>query len=252
MPIPPAPPQLGGLGVPGLALAKTPASTRAPTGCEMPRGQNKTGPYMSQPQTVHLEELAQLGVRLAGVLHDKVLQTLVATAYLAEDPDTSREDLVGHVRQATAELRLVIGRLQAPACAGDELATSLGTLARRLDVGEQLRVTVTPHGDLSEMGQVAGLALYRIAQEGAANVAHHGAVGQATITVSHDPVADTVLLEVADTGVGFDQAAAHPAGMGFPLMCFYARSAGGTVSIRSTPGRGTLVSATVPRVTPAS
>jgi hypothetical protein len=46
------------------------------------------------------------------------MQTLVATTYLAENPTTSRRDLVMYLRQATHELRCVIDRFAAPEPAG--------------------------------------------------------------------------------------------------------------------------------------
>jgi hypothetical protein len=41
------------------------------------------------------------------------MQTLVGTIYLAESPDTSRRDLVEHLRRATQELRCFIDGLAA-------------------------------------------------------------------------------------------------------------------------------------------
>ena len=49
-----------------------------------------------------------MGSQVAQTLHETVMQTLVATTYLAESPTTSRRDLVRYLRQATHELRCVI------------------------------------------------------------------------------------------------------------------------------------------------
>jgi hypothetical protein len=50
---------------------------------------------------------------VAQALHETVLQTLVATTYLAESPNTSRQDLVEYLRQATNELHCFIDGLVA-------------------------------------------------------------------------------------------------------------------------------------------
>lgn len=50
---------------------------------------------------------------MAQTLHETVMQTLVATTYLAESPTTSRSELVRHLRQATHELRCVIDHFAA-------------------------------------------------------------------------------------------------------------------------------------------
>jgi hypothetical protein len=51
--------------------------------------------------------------RTSATLHETVMQTLVATIYVAESPNTSRRDLVEYLRQATHKLRCVIDGLAA-------------------------------------------------------------------------------------------------------------------------------------------
>jgi hypothetical protein len=65
--------------------------------------------------------LAQMRSHVAQTLHETVMQTLVATTYLAESPTTSRRDLVRYLRQATHELRCVIDHVAASE-AGSERA----------------------------------------------------------------------------------------------------------------------------------
>ena len=67
-----------------------------------------------EPQDAHRQALSQVKDHVAQTLHETVMQTLAATIYLAESPDTSRQDLVEYIRQATHELRCVIDDLAVP------------------------------------------------------------------------------------------------------------------------------------------
>ena len=61
-----------------------------------------------EPQDANTLALSEVKSHVAQTLHETVMQTLVATTYLAESPITSRREVVGYLRQATHELRCVI------------------------------------------------------------------------------------------------------------------------------------------------
>ena len=91
--------------------------------------------------------------------------------------------------------------------------------------------------------------LFRIAQEGLNNVAHHAQAGRVAVRLRCDKV--TTRLEIEDDGVGFDPAVAlqaDPAGPGWGLVGIQERVAlaGGEFQIESTPGRGTTLRVAVP------
>lgn len=67
-----------------------------------------------EPHDARLRSAGQVRNDVAQTLHETVMQTLVATTYLAESPNTSRRDLVQCLRQATQELRCVIDRFATP------------------------------------------------------------------------------------------------------------------------------------------
>lgn len=68
----------------------------------------------ADPPTAHTQSPSEVRNHVAKSLHETVLQTLVATTYLAESPRTSRQDLVEYLRQATNELHCFIDGLIAP------------------------------------------------------------------------------------------------------------------------------------------
>jgi len=74
----------------------------------------------AEPQDARATALPKVSSHVAQTLHETVMQTLVATTYLAESPRTSRRDLVRYLRQATHELRCVIDHVAASE-AGSEL-----------------------------------------------------------------------------------------------------------------------------------
>nr|WP_234442227.1 histidine kinase [Streptomyces sp. NRRL S-1448] len=87
-------------------------------------------------------------------------------------------------------------------------------------------------------------ALLRIAQGALANVREHAAARTVTLTLSY--LDDQVVLDIADDGRGFTTAAAQGRGHGLPAMHARMRQLGGTLTIESAPGEGTVLSAAVP------
>ncbi len=93
------------------------------------------------------------------------------------------------------------------------------------------------------------LALYRIAQECLQNVVKHAEADRARLTFAVDD--GVARLEIVDDGKGFDTFE-HPLGSdemgGYGLLSMAERAeiVGGRLHIRSRPGAGTTVTATIP------
>jgi signal transduction histidine kinase len=88
-------------------------------------------------------------------------------------------------------------------------------------------------------------AVFRIFQEILTNIARHS--GATTVKMVLRPDDDTLLLEVTDDGKGFKEPEiGRPASLGLLGMRERALAAGGTVEIKSAPGKGTTVSLRVP------
>ncbi len=93
------------------------------------------------------------------------------------------------------------------------------------------------------------LALYRIAQECLQNVVKHAEAERARLTFAVDD--GVARLEIVDDGKGFDTFE-HPLGSdemgGYGLLSMAERAeiVGGRLHIRSRPGAGTTVTATIP------
>lgn len=94
------------------------------------------------------------------------------------------------------------------------------------------------------------IVLYRVAQEALTNVARHARASSARVELTE--TAETVVLEVHDDGVGFDPAAEEQQGgldhFGLAGMRERVELAGGTWTMWSRPGAGTVLTASLPKV----
>jgi signal transduction histidine kinase len=83
------------------------------------------------------------------------------------------------------------------------------------------------------------IEVFRIVQEGLANVRKHARATQAAVTIGERPFGERYVT-ITDNGEGFD-GGDTPAGQGLKNMRARAESIEGGFSLRSTPGRGTAL-----------
>jgi signal transduction histidine kinase len=196
-----------------------------------------------------LEERA----RLARELHDAVSQKLfsirvkarAATVLVSRDAGRATaemESIAALSGQAHAELRAVIDGLAPPDLAAGGLAGSLRSYAVLAGRTYGVKVMFTAC-DVPALGPQRETALYRIGQEALHNALRHS--GASEICVSLQPAGRRLVLQVADRGRGFAPDAA-PGGLGLASMRERAAAAGGTLTVRSAPGEGTVVRLAVP------
>ncbi|WP_454793370.1 GAF domain-containing sensor histidine kinase [Mycolicibacterium lutetiense] len=202
-------------------------------------------------QVIQAQEIERR--RLAGDIHDGISQRLVTLSYRldaaarAVDPHAVAEQLAA-ARELVAltlqEARAAISGLRPPVLDDLGLSGGLASLARsipRIPIDVDLAETRVP--DHIE------LALYRIAQECLQNVVKHAEADRARLTFSVDD--GVARLEIVDDGKGFDTFE-HPLGSdemgGYGLLSMAERAeiVGGRLHIRSRPGAGTTVTASIP------
>jgi signal transduction histidine kinase len=187
-------------------------------------------------------------------LHDSVLQTLYGIALGAESirslvPRESErvppvaEYVVHLARSALEEMRALILELRPEALAQDGLVASLRRLVAPMASRHGLRVTLDV-GPEPAVSLEAKEALFRIAQEALHNVARHARANQVRLLLASRD--GSVVLQVADDGVGFDVAAEFEGHLGQKTMRERAELVGGTLEVTSAPGSGTGVLARVP------
>jgi PAS domain S-box-containing protein len=192
---------------------------------------------------------------LARELHDSVTQALFSMTLLSRtiemlidrDPAAAREQL-GSLRElqreALAEMRALIFELRPGNLEQDGLIHALRTHTAALQGRIGLPVVVT-----SEVGERLPIeleeVLYRIAQEALHNIVKHAAARQVRLDLA--PVGDGIRLRIEDDGRGFDPAAVPDGHLGIAGMRARAEKIGISLTVRSTPGKGTTVDIVVPQ-----
>ena len=197
--------------------------------------------------------------RLARELHDSVTQSLHSSILLAEAGQrlASRGDLertrvyltrLGEInQQALKEMRLLVYELRPLHLRNVGL---VGALQHRLDAVELragVNVNLAVDGEI-ELPPDVEETLFRIAQEALNNALKHAAPTSIMVTVHIEGESPNkrVELDIIDDGRGFDPTAlGDEGGLGLVSMRQRVENIGGVLDIRSMPGEGTHVRASV-------
>ncbi len=194
--------------------------------------------------------------RIAWELHDNLNQRL---ALLSIEMDLLSQ--MASVRET--ELRL---RLQRAALNISELSSDLHKLSYRLHPAKldqlglgaaaaslccelcqrsRIRIRYVESQIPGDLHPDAALCMYLLIQEALLNIVRHSGALSAQVDLFLE--CGNLKLIVTDSGTGFDlNAAQHKGGLGLISMEERVRLVHGTLNIRSRPGSGTMVAATVP------
>jgi signal transduction histidine kinase len=188
--------------------------------------------------------------RLAADIHDTLAQGFTSILMLIQatqaeldgsNPRAARHlDLAARTaRENLAEARALVADLAPAQLDGSTLHDALRRLSQAPGVDASFGLSGTPR----PLPMATEVVLLRVCQEALANVRKHACARSAAVRLGYDSVA--VLLEVSDDGAGFDQASVN-GGYGLRGMRTRVAEAGGTLTVHSSPGAGTRVSAMVP------
>jgi PAS domain S-box-containing protein len=191
---------------------------------------------------------------LARELHDEVGQSLtglqLALKAGADLPPGQRAEGLARAQRLVAEL---MGQLRDLSQAlRPTMLDDLGLLPAllwhfgRYTAQTAVRVAFEHHGLGGRFPPAVETAAYRIVQEALTNVARHARAGEASVAVWHD--GGRLRLRVEDRGAGFDPEAVRARGAGCGLSGMRERAAllGGRLTVKSTPGAGTCLTAELP------
>jgi two-component system NarL family sensor kinase len=193
--------------------------------------------------------------RLAREIHDTLAQGLTATALQLESADAlldagsegAHEPLrraLSLTRSNLEEARRSVLDLRAAPLEGRPLSEALKTLVDRWEAETGINARYGAVNGSRPLPPSVEAALYRICQEALTNVARHAEVGRATVRLVATP--DQVRLVVEDDGRGFDASEVSEGSHGIVGMRERAEVLGGSLQVRSEPGAGTRIEATVP------
>src|SRR3712207_3943972 len=195
--------------------------------------------------------------RLAREIHDTLAQGLTATALQLESADalldagSDAQKARGPLRRALSltrsnleEARRSVLDLRAAPLEGRPLSEALTALVERWEAETGIAARYRAVNGSRPLPPRVEAALYRICQEALTNVATHAGAGRVTVRLVATP--DRVRLVVEDDGRGFDASDVPEDRHGLVGMRERAEMLGGTLEVRSDPGAGTRIEATVP------
>lgn len=195
--------------------------------------------------------------RWARELHDESLQSLASLRVLlaaarrseAGDLDQLLSQGIEQVDRAIAEMRRLIADLRPSILDQLGLGPALEALGERTRSSGEVEVEVNFDLDFeagrhdSRLAGEVEDAVYRLVQEALNNSVRHGKAELVRVDVSENE--GDLRVRVSDLGHGFDPRV--PAqGFGLIGMRERAKLAGGTLHLRSAPGKGTTVTAVIP------
>ena len=201
--------------------------------------------------------------RLSRDIHDTVAQglssiSLLASAALsngraADAAEASRalSQIDSIARDNLVEVRRIVAALAPAELDEGALASALRRMLERL--AEETGIATALHVDdeFPALPTTVEVALLRTAQSALANVRLHADAGR--VVVNLVDVEDSVRMDVADDGRGFDATSwdsasggAGAGGYGLHSMRARLRELGGGLDVESAPGEGTALSAHVP------
>ena len=123
------------------------------------------------------------------------------------------------------------------------LVAALEILLR--EFGDRSEIELDIHLEPVSLSASAQLTTYRLVQEALTNIAKYAKASRVVVRLGHDDEG-AVVVSVRDDGIGFDMEAAQATTHGLVSMRYRVEAEGGSMSLDSGPGKGTLIKATIP------
>jgi len=195
-------------------------------------------------------------LRISRELHDDIGQSLTAhlislrllSSDLPLQVPVLRQrlnTLVVDTIETLNKMRQLAEELRPPSIDTLDLATALGNYCS--EFGKRSRLPVEYEANpIPSISDVVAITLYRFLQEVLTNVLKHADATQVWVELSQED--NNILLTVQDNGKGFTKENANRQGIGLQGLHERLTIAGGRLTVRSTPGRGTVVMANLPTV----
>lgn len=197
---------------------------------------------------MHSQE--EQSIRIARELHDSVNQKLtffsIALSALRQrspaDLRESIDEVSTGIRGLIDEVREISHSLHPAVLEHAGIVGALDELVRTIEGrwGGQIALRINTDAVVESLKGERALCIYRVAQESIRNSIRHS--GASTIKIVLSATQERWRLQVSDNGRGFEPGAVDSAtGLGLLSMKERVASVGGTLSIRSRPGKGTSI-----------
>lgn len=190
---------------------------------------------------------------LARELHDELGALLTAAkldvARLKSKLDVNAPDVTERLKHLTDTLnsgialkRRIIEDLRPSSLSHLGLTAALEILTR--EFAQHAGIEVETNLETVELPSATQLTVYRMVQEALTNIGKYANAHKVLVSVHAHP--NHVAVQVHDDGAGFDPASVQVSSHGLAGMRHRVEAAGGRLSVHSSPGKGTLLSAVLP------
>jgi signal transduction histidine kinase len=194
-------------------------------------------------------------IRIAGELHDGVMQEMLAVTMMLGTakrriPDNAEatgalDKAQQKLIKAGTDLRQLSHDLHPPLLQEAGLPRAVQAYCEQFSGACGVPVACDADESVGELSRGAALALFRIVQEALGNAAKHAAAKRMAVSLRRTD--GMVSLRVSDDGVGFDRSRLETGGgLGLITMRERATQLNGTFELETAPGRGTTIGVAIP------
>lgn len=190
---------------------------------------------------------------LARELHDELGALLTAAkldvARLKSRIEMGNPEVADRIKHLTETLnsgialkRRIVEDLRPSSLANLGLSTSLEILTS--EFAQRSGIEIEPNLEAVDLPDATELTIYRLVQESLTNIGKYAKASKVQVTVHNYPT--YVAVQIQDNGEGFDITNIRPSSHGLAGMRHRVEAAGGRLTINSTVGGGTSISAVIP------
>lgn len=189
--------------------------------------------------------------RIAADLHDGTVQRLAGVGYAlsglarrserdgAGEQAQTLSEKADEVQDSVRDLRSLLVDIYPPNIERTGLPLALADVASSLRPQLEVDLAVA---DLPDLDPTLQTIVYRVAREAMINAARHSGAQRVAVFLDRADIPPaTVVLRVADQGRGFQPGAVPEDHFGLTILRDLAESVGGTLTVTSAPGQGTVV-----------
>jgi signal transduction histidine kinase len=199
--------------------------------------------------------------RISRTLHDEISQTLAGInlrlVALSKEANSNTRDFRKKIEvtrklvEKSVDIVHQFARGLRPTLLDDlGLIPALHAFMKALTQRTGLHIDFTAYAGVERLGNAKRTALYRIAQSALVNVAKHAEATRVTVTIAKQPEIGGILMEIHDDGISFEVEkvllAKRYKRLGLISMRERVEMFGGKLAIVSSPGKGTVIRATLP------
>lgn len=193
--------------------------------------------------------------RISRELHDDLGQALtthlITLRNLQQDLSLPRQTLFERLQslydqsyEIFVKIRSIARDLRPPVLDALGLKVAMQTYCTEFTRRTHLPVVFEAEDNLPQLSDAYNITLYRTLQEALTNVIKHAHASQVWVDLSMED--DQVMLTIQDNGIGFGGEKPGSNGIGLAGLRERITIAGGTLTVSSTPKRGTILSAQFP------